>query len=719
MIDDWDIKDMIIRSKHLGRINKGQDKSNKPANISDKIEIITDDIYYENQIPNFTIKNYIDQVFPANLESLIYIDPTHDESDVTEEEKDSLKSFKWKRAREIFRKDNFTLYEKIEVDDINQGQIGNCYFLSALSSLAEFDNRYDNIFINKVKSENGCYAVRLLIEGIPHIVSIDDYFPSYQSLFAGATSGRGELWVQVLEKAWAKINKSYAGTIAGLPSEALSCLTNAPCISYIHRKYAGDRKDEIWKILNKSDVSNYILCTNTGNNKDAEAMGLVRSHAYSIISVFEFPKLRLVKLRNPWGKFEWKGDYSDKSESWKLYEDLKNKVGFKDSDDGDFFMTFDDFLKYFPYTFVCKYESGFHYRFVRVYQENVNQMTCTKITIKQNTNITITLHQKQKRFFNKVNNYSPQRSRIILGKCFRGQTLNYKYVSSSAGDNDKQHIQIDNLEPGEYHIFANVNWNFNAECCYTISTYASSPVEVEQVFSGEIPTDYLEILLSSYLAQHSSSIKSESNYNYHASLGDNDTGYALIKYENKSPISNMEVYGSGIFNDKCQFIENPKVKYGKSLSSNDANSHDFSFIIPPNSSQLLIFKLNDNLWNCQIQVKKPKIHFSEIETLDYGEKYRSIIAEKMSSLNKQSYSIDGYYSELEVEDGVLLVIFNKSQYGQVHKFKIIYEKLINLQVVSPLNGYLAVSSGSYEFVYLQKLRLNEDYDFVFRLSFKK
>jgi hypothetical protein len=46
--------------------------------------------------------------------------------------------------------------------------------------------------------------------------------------------------------------------------------------------------------------------------------GIVSGHAYSLISVHEAegPVPRLVKIRNPWGKGEWKGDYSDNSPLW-------------------------------------------------------------------------------------------------------------------------------------------------------------------------------------------------------------------------------------------------------------------------------------------------------------------------------------------------------------------------------------------------------------------
>ena len=50
-------------------------------------------------------------------------------------------------------------------------------------------------------------------------------------------------------------------------------------------------------------------------------------------------------LRNPWGNFEWKGNWGDSSNLWT--PELKKKVDFKDVDDGSFWMCFEDFSKYF------------------------------------------------------------------------------------------------------------------------------------------------------------------------------------------------------------------------------------------------------------------------------------------------------------------------------------------------------------------------------------
>jgi len=65
--------------------------------------------------------------------------------------------------------------------------------------------------------------------------------------------------------------------------------------------------------------------------------------------------LKLIRLRNPWGRGEWKGAYSDTSDKWTRR--IKNAVGFdpdKDvADDGQFFMEFDEFCQHFECTYVC------------------------------------------------------------------------------------------------------------------------------------------------------------------------------------------------------------------------------------------------------------------------------------------------------------------------------------------------------------------------------
>ena len=88
-------------------------------------------------------------------------------------------------------------------------------------------------------------------------------------------------------------------------------------------------------------------------------MGLVDMHAYSLISTFELdlgpkkPKVRLVKIRNPYGLKEWAGDWSDKDTKWT--PELRQQVGSVDAEDGIFYISYEDYLNFFYNTTICKH----------------------------------------------------------------------------------------------------------------------------------------------------------------------------------------------------------------------------------------------------------------------------------------------------------------------------------------------------------------------------
>jgi len=52
-----------------------------------------------------------------------------------------------------------------------------------------------------------------------------------------------------------------------------------------------------------------------------EALGLVSQHSYGLLKAVDAKdamgdSLKLVMLRNPWGDFEWNGDWGDNSNDW-------------------------------------------------------------------------------------------------------------------------------------------------------------------------------------------------------------------------------------------------------------------------------------------------------------------------------------------------------------------------------------------------------------------
>ena len=59
-------------------------------------------------------------------------------------------------------------------NDIAQGSIGNCWIMVALSALAEYPERIENIFHNREISQAGFYAVNIYALGVPYTTYIDD-----------------------------------------------------------------------------------------------------------------------------------------------------------------------------------------------------------------------------------------------------------------------------------------------------------------------------------------------------------------------------------------------------------------------------------------------------------------------------------------------------------------------------------------------------------------
>jgi hypothetical protein len=49
--------------------------------------------------------------------------------------------------------------------------------LSCLSSLAEFPERIEKLFVQDISNVAGIYALRFMIDGVPRIVVVDDLFP--------------------------------------------------------------------------------------------------------------------------------------------------------------------------------------------------------------------------------------------------------------------------------------------------------------------------------------------------------------------------------------------------------------------------------------------------------------------------------------------------------------------------------------------------------------
>ena len=86
----------------------------------------------------------------------------------------------WSRAYSVFNPRGRTLFgDGISTDDVNQGALGNCWFLAAASAIAEHPGRMEKVFLNKdnALNEQGVYAVKFWSMNVPLVVVVDDYLP--------------------------------------------------------------------------------------------------------------------------------------------------------------------------------------------------------------------------------------------------------------------------------------------------------------------------------------------------------------------------------------------------------------------------------------------------------------------------------------------------------------------------------------------------------------
>lgn len=170
-----------------------------------------------------------------------------------------------------------------------------------------------------------------------------------------------EIWVMLLEKAWAKVNGGFANIVGGDNQDSYYALTGFTSDKYPHSTTA---IDDLWQKLSTANMNNEIMAAATPQGVGTEEQltnGIVLGHAYSLIGTVQFYNsnklIRLVQLRNPWGKHEWNGDWSDSSSLWT--PELKTSINLKDfSEDGIFFMAVEDYVKAYSWSEVCHVKYG-------------------------------------------------------------------------------------------------------------------------------------------------------------------------------------------------------------------------------------------------------------------------------------------------------------------------------------------------------------------------
>lgn len=290
------------------------------------------------------------------------------------------------------------IVEGIDPSDIYQGRLGDCYFLSSISALAEREDRITRLLITKKSNKKSIYSVALNICGTWEHVELDDFIPTRNRNISFCHSDSAELWVIFLEKAYAKINGGYwnIGT-GGYAEDSLRDLTGAPTeYEYFDEK---SDVDSLWKKMRYCDREGYIVvCGSKGSNEKKTKVGIIQGHAYTIINSHEINEERVLEMRNPWGNdIEWNGKWSDNSPVWTL--GLRRKYNMLEpAPDGRFFMPYEEFLKYFDQVSYCYYEDNYILSSFTEEKES-EYLCCYKFETNISDNYYVSLSQPDSRKF--------------------------------------------------------------------------------------------------------------------------------------------------------------------------------------------------------------------------------------------------------------------------------------------------------------------------------
>ncbi|KAI9844149.1 MAG: hypothetical protein M1837_005749 [Sclerophora amabilis] len=167
-----------------------------------------------------------------------------------------------------------------------------------------------------------------------------------RALYFAQCSDPNETWLPLLEKAYAKAHGDFASIEGGFVGEAIEDLTGGVTRELFTAEILDKEKfwqDELMKVNQE-----FLFGCFTGifGGEDSRK-GIQEGHAYSIMKVVEMEGERLVLLRNPWGKTEWTGAWSDGSKEWtpRWMELLDHRFG----DDGVFWISYEDLLKKFQH----------------------------------------------------------------------------------------------------------------------------------------------------------------------------------------------------------------------------------------------------------------------------------------------------------------------------------------------------------------------------------
>ncbi|XP_057609488.1 calpain-9 isoform X4 [Chionomys nivalis] len=191
-------------------------------------------------------------------------------------------------------------------------------------------------------------------------VVIDDRLPTFRDRLVFLHSAdHNEFWSALLEKAYAKLNGSYEALKGGSTMEAMEDFTGGVAETFQMREAPEDFYDILEKALKRGSLLGCSIDILDASESEARThFGLIKGHAYTVTGLdqvnFQGRRIKLIRVRNPWGQVEWTGRWSDSSLEWRSVDlEEQKRLGHSALDDGEFWMAFEDFKAHFDKVEIC------------------------------------------------------------------------------------------------------------------------------------------------------------------------------------------------------------------------------------------------------------------------------------------------------------------------------------------------------------------------------